>query len=467
MIAWAAPASARAADRFTRDIARWAAERQLAPIAVSTFSLGFAVIAAAWLTDESARGQAIGFVALIASVLTGRVARLMDCYPPGGRPRGASSVPPAGRATTATAWGQAACALLSELVIYAGLAGGVSKYGGTGLGGPVGQYLRGGLLERFGGADVAGVWVIAVTAAIVLALGQMADLCAGGPPGTEAVPGAAQLPTRLPRQGLGSARLIVGGFAVLLAGPRAALLVMLVLGFLALLYTLVRPSDTVTPDASGVAGYRGDGPVSAWIGGFVAGRIPPMAPLLAGLLVTCMLTALGLRNLPGILILTPAEAMLLASLGSSHLHDGPSDWRVPTLLQAGEYTFLAAAGYAGRVPAPVTFGLIAAVALRHLDMAWRARNRVPLSWFMGEHWVRLPRADWRGFGWEGRMILVGIALMGDVTPLLYMALAAYLAALEAADFLAGWTNANLAGAPRSISARRRRPASGGHAPVNR
>jgi hypothetical protein len=446
MIAWATPAPARAADRLTRDIARWAAERQLAPIAVSSFSLGFAVIAAAWLTEVSARGQAIGFLALIASVIAGRVARLMDGSFPGGR----AEYPPGRRLTAATAWGQAACALLSELVIYAGLAGGVSRDGGTGLGGPVGQYLRGGLVERLGGADVAGVWVLAVTAAIVLALGQMADLCAGGPPGT--APGAAlaavESPARLPRQGLGSARLVAGGFIALLAGPRAALLVMLVLGVLALLYTLVRPSDTVTPDASGVAGYRGDGPASAWIGGLVAGRIPPMAPLLAGLLVTCMLTALGLRNLPGILVLTPAEAMLLASLGSSHLHDGSNDWRVPTLLQAGEYIFLAAAGYAGRVPAPITFGLVAAVALRHLDMAWRARNRVPLSWFMGEHWVRLPRADWRGFGWEGRMILVGIALMGDVTPLLYMAMAAYLAALEAADFLAGWTNATLAGAPR-------------------
>lgn len=438
MIAWATPAPARAADRFTRDIARWAAERQLAPIAVASFSLGFAVIAAAWLTEVSARGQAIGLVALIASVIAGRVARLMDDS----------------RVTAATAWGQAACALLSEMVIYAGLAGGVSRDGGTGLGGPVGQYLRGGLVERLGGADVAGVWVIAVTAAIVLALGQMADLCAGGPP--DATPAAEvaarESPARLPRRGLGPARLVVGGFTVLLAGPRAALLLMLVLGALTLLYTLVRPSDTVTPDASGVAGYRGDGPLSAWIGGFVAGRIPPMVPLLVGLLVTCMLTALGLRNLPGILVLTPAEAMLLASLGSSHLHDGPNDWRVPTLLQAGEYIFLAAAGYAGRVPAPVTFGLIAAVALRHLDMAWRARKRVPLSWFMGEHWVRLPRADWRGFGWEGRMILVGIALMGGVTPLLFMAMAAYLAALEAADFVAGWANASLAGSPR------RRPA---------
>ncbi len=450
MIAWATPAPARVADRFTRDLARWAAGRHLAPIAVASFSLGFAVIAAAWFTDLSTRGQAIGFVALIASVAAGRVARVMD----------------SSRATAATAWAQAACALLAELAIYAGLAGGVSRAGGTGLAGPVGHLLRGGLVERLGGTGFAGVWVIAVTAAIVLALSQMAGLSAGGPPAEQRFPEAAQ--PRRPGKGLGSARLVAGGLAVLLAGPRAALLTMLVLGVLTLLYTLVRPSDTVTPDASGVAGYRGDGPVSAWIGGLVGGRLPPMPPLLVGLLVTCMLTALGLSNLPGILILTPAEAMLLAALGSSHLHRGANDWRVPTLLQAGEYIFLAAAGYAGRVPAPVTFGLIAAVALRHLDMAWRARNRLPLSWFMGRHWVRLPRADWRGFGWEGRMILTGIALIGGITPLVYMAMAAYLAVLEAADFLAGWTNANLASAPRHAN-RRLQPASvsGGHATVDR
>jgi hypothetical protein len=426
MIAWAAPVPARVADRLTRDLARWACGRQLAPIAVASFSLGFAIIAAAWFTGLSARAEVIGFLALVASVIAGRVARVMDSP----------------RVTAATAWGQAACALLAELAVYAGLAGGVSKDGGAGLAGPVGHYLRGGLVERLGGTGTAGVWVLAVTAAIILALSQMADLCAGGPA------------ARLPRLGLGSVRLVVGGIAVLLAGPRAALLVMLAIGVLALLYTLVRPSDTVASDTSGVAGYRGDGPLSAWIGGFVDGRLPPLPPLLVGLLVTCMLTALGLRNLPGILVLTPAEAMLLAALGSSHLHDGRNDWRVPTLLQAGEYIFLAAAGYAGGAPAPVTLGLIAAVGLRHLDMAWRARKRVPLSWFMGRNWVRLPRADWRGFGWEGRMILAGIALMGGVTPLLYMALAAYLAALEAADFLSGWTNASL------VASRRHAPVDG-------
>jgi hypothetical protein len=264
---------------------------------------------------------------------------------------------------------------------------------------------------------------------------------------------------------LGSLRLLVVGVAALLTGPRLAMLVALVLCLLALLYALVRPGDTVTPDTPVIAGYRGDGPLSAWIGGFVRGRLPPTPPLMVGLLVTCMLAALGLRNLPGILVLAPAEAMLLAALGSSHLHDGPRDWRVPPLLQAGEYVFLGAAGYAGHVAAPVTFGLIAAVGLRHLDMAYRARNRVPLSWFMERKWRRLPRADWRGFGWEGRMILAGIALMSGTTIAVYLGMAAYLLALEAVDYLASWSNANIL--PPGPTPARPVPAPGGHPPVGR
>jgi len=321
--------------------------------------------------------------------------------------------------------------MLAEVAIYGGLAGSVSLRGGTGLAGPIGDQLHGGALAGIGGTGMAGVWRLAIAAAIVLALRQMADLCAAGP---QAYP---------PR--LGSARLLVVGIVDLLAGPRLALLMAVALGVLGLLYVLVRPSDTVRPDTTGVAGYRGDGPLSAWIGGFVHGRLPPIPPLLVGLLVTCMLAALGLGNLPGILVLTPAEAMLLAALGSSHLHDGRRDWRVPALLQAGEYIFLAAAGYAGRVPAPVTFALIVAVALRHLDMAWRARNRVPLSWFFSRRWPRLPRADWRGLGWEGRMIVAGVSVWAGVSLAVYITLAAYLALLEVADFLGGWINAGYRG----------------------
>jgi hypothetical protein len=289
--------------------------------------------------------------------------------------------------------------------------------------------LQDGIIGQLGGQGAAGTWLLAVVAAVILALHHIAGLCAAGPP------------ARMPR--LGSLRLLLAGVAALLAGPRLAVLVALALSLLGLLYTLVRPYDTVTPDTPVIAGYRGDGPLSAWIGGWVNGRLPPWPPLMVGLLVTCMLAALGVRNLPGILVLAPAEAMLLATLGSSHLHDGPRDWRVPPLLQVGEYVYLAAAGYAGHAPAPVTFGLIAAVGLRHLDMAYRARNRVPLSWFMERKWRQVPRADWRGLGWEGRMILAGLALLGGITPAAYLAMTAYLLLLEAADFLASWSNASL------------------------
>jgi hypothetical protein len=440
VIAVSAPATGRVTDRAARSVARWAQERQLAPVSVAAFSLGFAIIAGAWLTGSSMGDCAIGVAFLLACVLTARVAPAM-----------------AGpRVTVAATWGRAACVLLAELAVYAGLAGGVTLAGGSagtpaadGLSGPLGPQLNDGIIGHAGGAGAAGVWLLAVVAAVILALHHVADLCAAG---------QAASPPRL-----GSLRLLALGLGLLLGGPRAALLVALLFTTLGLLYLLIRRNDPFKAGTSSIAGYRGDGPLSAWIGGFVKGRLPPMMPLAVGLLVTCMLAALGIGNLPGITVLTPAEAMLLAALGSSHLHDGRGDWRVPVLLHAGEYIFLVAAGYAGHVPAPVTFGLVAVVALRHLDMAYRAWNRVPLSWFMSKQRTRLPRADWRGLGWEGRMIIAGIALLFGILPVAYAALAIYLGLLSAADYLAGWSNAALAPPVLALPA----ATSGGHAPVNR
>ena len=124
-----------------------------------------------------------------------------------------------------------------------------------------------------------------------------------------------------------------------------------------------------------------------------------------------MLAALGLQNLPSILLLTPVEAMLLAAFASWHPHDGRSDWLVPPLLQAAEYVFIAEVGFAGQVWPPLTFALVAAVGLRHLDLAYRVRSGLAAGhatggapWLGGPHarrrhrrrgWhraVRLPRA---------------------------------------------------------------------------
>jgi hypothetical protein len=142
-----------------------------------------------------------------------------------------------------------------------------------------------------------------------------------------------------------------------------------------------------------------------------------------------MLAALGLQNLSGILMLTPVEAMLLAAGASWHSHDGPRDWLAPPLLQAGEYVYLAAVGFAAGVWPAVTFALLAAVVLRHQGLASRARA-MPLP---------RPSADWRGLGWDGRMIVAGIAAATGILPVIYPLLAVYLWALFAREFAVGWS----------------------------
>ena len=166
--------------------------------------------------------------------------------------------------------------------------------------------------------------------------------------------------------------------------------------------------------------------ISVWIGRFVRGRIPPLAPLFVGLLVTGSLTALGLRNLPGILFLTPVEAMLLASFASWHPHGGRADWLVPPLIQAAEYVFLAEAGFATHQWPPMTFALVAAAGFRHLDLAYRARSGLASG------------IDRRGLGWEGRMIVVGIAAATGGSIVVYPALTLYLWWLNLRDWAVGW-----------------------------
>jgi hypothetical protein len=219
-------------------------------------------------------------------------------------------------------------------------------------------------------------------------------------------------------------------------GPRLTFLVLLGWGVLAAGYVLAGQMarsadlDPVTgPAEGGLAAYRGDGIVSRWIGGLVQGRLPPLPPVLVGLLVTGVLAALGLGNLPGILVLTPVEAMMLAALGARHPHDGRLDWLVPALLMAGECVFLAALGLSYRVAAWLVFTLLAAVVMRHMDLAFRARvgRGIP--------------ADVFGLGWEGRMLLASVAVLAGLAPFAYAVLAGYLWVLFSWDFLSGWLRA--------------------------
>src|SRR5262249_901148 len=157
-------AAGSGSDPVARDVARWASALRLTPVAMSAISVSFGAIAAVWLTSITVRAEAIAFAALAAAFVTGRAGRLM-----GGRP-----------ATAATGWGQAACAFLTEVVVYAGIAGGAAANAaassGTGLTGPVGERLRDTSVAGLGEPGVTGVWRLAVAAVIALALIQMADM---------------------------------------------------------------------------------------------------------------------------------------------------------------------------------------------------------------------------------------------------------------------------------------------------
>jgi Family of unknown function (DUF5941) len=381
--------------------ARPSALYRLNPLMLSRISVAFAAIAAVWLTVASVHGEVIALVAAIAVVITGHTGRMLAGE----------------RSATPVEWGLVGCGMLAEFVVYAGIAAAVSFHAGVQLG-VAGNSLNGTFVAGLGGVGPAGVWRLAIIAVILTTVTAMVDICVHGP---------AFAGTRLRLFGPpGDIRLPVVCAAVLLLGARAAFLVVFVLGVAALAITIIDGTHRVS-DRGELRGYRGDGRLAVWIGKWVEGKVPPLVPLIVGLLVTGVLTALGLGNLSGILLLTPVEAMLLAAFASWHPHDGRSDWLVPPLLQVGEYVFLAEIGYVGRVWPAMTFAVVAAVGLRHLDLAYRVRGGLANG------------IDRRGLGWEGRMIIVGIAAAIGIVPLVYTALAFYLWYRLARDWVIGWS----------------------------
>jgi hypothetical protein len=418
------------AEPAARDMATWAAWRKLTPAALYGISLGLGLVAAVWFAELAVHAKLLAVVALAGSFLFARAGSLL------------AATSREGRIRPAVAWLGAACGLLTELAVYAGLAvsSGVvgAAAGVAGLDGPFGNALRNTVVASWGGAGTAGVWRLAIAAMLVLAVRRMAEL---GYEYTARAPGIL-FPRSVLRTVEQTLTLPAGErFAVIILtsvffGPRLTFLVLLGWGVLAAGYVLAGQMarsadlDPVTgPAEGGLAAYRGDGIVSRWIGGLVQGRLPPLPPVLVGLLVTGVLAALGLGNLPGILVLTPVEAMMLAALGARHPHDGRLDWLVPALLMAGECVFLAALGLSYRVAAWLVFTLLAAVVMRHMDLAFRARvgRGIP--------------ADVFGLGWEGRMLLASVAVLAGLAPFAYAVLAGYLWVLFSWDFLSGWLRA--------------------------
>ena len=374
---------------------------RLNPLMLARISVACAAIAAVWLTVASVHAEAIALGAAVAMVVSGRAGRLLAGQ----------------RCAAVIEWGLVGCGVLAEFAVYAGMSIAADLHPGA-QPGLAGSSLSGTFVARLGGMGSAGIWRLAISAVILTLLTAMTDVCVHGP---------ALAGTRLWLFGPpGDVRVPIACAVVVVFGTRAAFLVVLVLGAAALGATII---DGIRQgrDRGELRGYRGDGRLGVWIGKWVEGKVPPWPPLVVGLLVTGVLVALGLRNLSGILLLTPVEAMLLAALASWHPHDGRGDWIVPPLIQAAEYAFLAEIGYAGHVWPPLTFALVAVAGLRHLDLAYRVRGNLADG------------IDRRGFGWEGRMIIAGVAAAVGIVPVAYVALAIYLWWRVARDWVIGWS----------------------------
>ena len=402
-----------------RRVAVWASRRAVARTSVTGIELACLLCAAVWFSAGTRLTALAGGVALGGAYLARRVGRQLT-------------------AGAYDGWLAGLCALAGEVAVYAGLAAGA-------------------------GAGQFRVWALATAAAILLGMRKAARLCRPArpapPPGEPRKidqrrgpgPALAALAVRLPGLPMGE-RAVVITVTAALYGTRMSLLVLVCWGAVALAWTIAgpRPGDgrpgaahatgTPPPARADIAAARDDGPLARFAGAVVRGQLVPLPPAVAGLVATVLLATLGLRDLAGLVLLTPVAAMLLAAPGSAHHHDGPLDWLTPLIIQAGEFVYLAALGFAKGVPGPLVFALTGLVALRHLDAAYRARHRMPA----GD-----PRG---GIGWEGRMLAAGVGAMLSVGPLTYLALTVYLLWLLSSGGLASW----LAVQARSRGVRRAR-----------
>jgi hypothetical protein len=438
------------AGPVARDVAAWAAGRQLAPGPLYGISFGLGLLAAVWFSEPATRAQIMAITVLLFSFVAGRAAAQLAAT---------------GLARPALDWLGAAAGMLTEFAIYAALAvssglaavtAGTAARAGTanpvGLNGIFGDSLRNTLAVNWGGAGQVGVWRLAIAAMLLLAARRLAGVC------YESVARASGRPFPRPARRLlgqiitlpAGERIAVIAVTAVFFGPRLTFLVLLAWGAVAAAYVVAGqladasklsrpPGEPTQPDgeatrpdrtpvrARGVLpAYRDDGPIAYRIGGVVRGQLPPLPPLLVGLLVTGDLAFLGLGNLPGVLVLAPVAAMLLAALGARHPHDRRLDWLVPSLLLVGEGVFLTGLGFDRRVWLPVIFALLAAVITRHADLAYRARSGQGIP------------DDAFGLGWDGRMLVAGLAGWLGVVPYAYAALAAWLWLLAGWDFLGAW-----------------------------
>jgi hypothetical protein len=402
---------ADALDGVPRRVTGWALRRHIAPISASGISLALAICAAVWFSAGTTSGSVTGAVALCASYVAARGARqlaeaLAGTFADiGGTP---------GRRLADV------CDGIGEYAVYAGLA-----VGGT-------------------AAHWTGMWQLATAVMIVLAVRRLLATC-GGRDGSASVVGRVFGVLGLPAGG----RVLLIAVVAPVWGPRAALLYVLGWGILAIGYALTGPG-AVLANPAGPACCRDDGAIAVRIGRLVRGQLVPLPAALLGLAATAVLVAMGLRNLASLLVLTPVVVLLLAAPGASHRHDGRLDWIVPAVLQAGQLLYIAALGFAFRVPGPITFAVCGLIALYYAV----AVGPVSLADSGRPDGAEQDPAARPGLGWEGRMLAAGIPAMLGIATFGYLVFAAYLGAAVRSRLRADVRGARGARSPGTADGRR-------------
>ncbi len=381
------PGEALVADVRRRALA-WAHRRSLGLSSASGISIALAACAATWFSAGTLADNFRGVAAMCAGylvLLAGKsLARQSD-------------------AAGSRRWLAALGARLSECAIYAGLAAGAAA-------------------QHWPGA-----WTLAIAVLGLVSVRDLMTTCSS-PPGLGAHSGTGV-------QDLVRAVLTMppGGRVLLILltapgwGARVALLALLDWAIISVGYGIAgRAVPALQEDLPKLVRLRDDGAIARTLGTLVRGQLQPLPPTVLGVAAVATMVGLGLHGLPSILIAGPAIVMLLAAPGSSNRHGGRFDWLVPVLLLAAQMLYVAAAGLATGVPGPLIFLLCGALLLRYADISYPGRP----VWLAPP---RQPGADQaeRGtsLGWEGRLLIVGVAAALGIAMYAYIALSVYLGLL--------------------------------------
>lgn len=179
-----------------------------------------------------------------------------------------------------------------------------------------------------------------------------------------------------------------------------------------------------------VALFRDDGPLSLAVGRALARvPVPGMAPLVLGpAAILALMLTVGDDASRAVTGAGVAWLVLTLGITSARWPKQSFHWAVPSLVRLGEYATLAwLAATADALPA--AFALLAVLAFRHYDLAYRLRHRgeTPPPWLNA-----------LAAGWDGRVILAWALLAAGALPAAMYVWAAALGAVSVAETVVAW-----------------------------